>query len=259
LVADRSNYSQHNFDTVLPCARQKNPNIQIVVTLGQDVQGVDPMWKDADANMDVVGPVFLDFLEQHNLDGYNFDWETNVDTEFYIGFLQKIRKALDVRKPGKYLITVAPGWYWYPWDERANGVVNTFDCMSYSNTDCVNDLETRVKRFEGWGIPKSTVMGAAECEPHWQGDPGWNPDDCIVAKTKYAVENGLQGMFSFRIDNDHGPWPTTPHEPTYEGHALMYDAAKQAGAPDSFVLNTYLSLYDEFPVEQIGCDIEKVI
>jgi len=249
----KSNFSQYNFDTVLPCARQQNPDIQLVVTLGQDMQGTDPAWKDADEHMDVVGPVFLEFLQRHNLDGYNFDWETNIDTEFYIGFLQKLRKALDVSGSGKCLITVAPGWYWFPWDDRANGVVNTFDCMSYSNTDCVNDLDTRVKRFQGWGIPKSMILGAVECEPHWQGDPGWNSDDCISSKTKFAVENGLQGMFSFRIDNDHGPWPTQPRQPTYEGHALMYDTAKKAGAPESFVLNTYLSLFDEYPLSQIGC------
>lgn len=53
-------------------------------------------------------------------------------------------------------------------------------------------------------------LGAIETEPHWQGDPGWNTDQSIVQKSKYAVAAKLQGMFSFRIDNDHGPWPVHP-------------------------------------------------
>merc|ERR1712179_254222 len=125
---------------------------------------------------------------------------------------------------------------------------DTFDVMSYSNTLCQLDLMGRIATFETrFGIPKSTLLGAIECEP------GWNPDSCIVSKTQYAVKNGLQGMMSFRIDNDHGPAQTFPRQPTYHGHKLMHDTAKSAGVPEKFVLNSYISLYDYYPPEQIGC------
>lgn len=249
MTLDESNYSAANFDTILPCARQKNPSIELVVTLGKDV----PMWREAAENMDQVGPLLVQFLEERGANGYNFDWEDKVDTEFYISFLQKIRTALDASGK-KYLITVAPGWPQYKWDKRAKGVVDTFDCMSYQNYLCEVDLAGRVTRFElEYGLPKTMLLGGVECEPHWNGSPGWNPDECIVSKVNYAVKNGLQGMFSFRLDNDHGPWPKSPAEPTYHGHQVMYDAAKKAGAQPGFVLNSYMSLYDFHPPEQIGC------
>ena len=103
-------------------------------------------------------------------------------------------------------------------------------------------------------IPKPTLLGGIETEPHWQGTPGWNSDEDIIEKTKYAVQNGLQGMFSFRLDNDHGPWPVTPRVPTYHGHNLMYATAMaemKNSNVSSFVINTYLSLHDD--CLHIGC------
>jgi hypothetical protein len=164
----------------------------------------------------------------------------------------------------------------YPWDSSANGVVDAFDMMSYANN--LQDLTSRVTLFtETYKIPKTTLLGAVECEPHWQ--PGTTPGGAIglmshrtflclailtfiffehpppppphththtrtrthtyhirtrahthtrararapyihagensdadnVEKTTWAVTNGLQGMMSFRIDNDHGPWPVSP-------------------------------------------------
>lgn len=63
------------------------------------------------------------------------DWEDNVDTKVYMKLLKGLRKAFDAATPRKkYLITVAPGWPRYPWDASANGVVDAFDMMSYSNS-----------------------------------------------------------------------------------------------------------------------------
>ena len=63
------------------------------------------------------------------------DWEDNVDTKVYMKLLTGLRKAFDAATPSKkYLITVAPGWPRYPWDASANGVVDAFDMMSYSNS-----------------------------------------------------------------------------------------------------------------------------
>ena len=70
-----------------------------------------------------------------------------------------------------------------------------------------------------------------------------------------AVREGLQGMMSFRIDNDHGPWPVHPARPTYEGVNLLYKtalkASKERRGLRDFVLNTYLSLHDKFSPGQI--------
>ena len=82
-----------------------------------------------------------------------------------------------------------------------------------------------------------------------------NDDQDIVEKTTYAVDTELQGRFSFRIDNDHGPWPTTPAEPTYHGQNLMWRTAMAAtkGRLGGFALNTYISLHDPCAPGALDC------
>jgi hypothetical protein len=170
LALDGSNATQNNFDRVTKCARKENPSIQLVITLGLDI----PVWEEAANNMGSFGPVLAKFMMENHLDGINFDWEDNVDTKVYMKLLTGIRKVLDDASPTKrLLITVAPGWPRYPWDSSANGIVDAFDMMSYS--DSLGDLSSRVKLFtETYKIPKSILLGAIETEPHWQGTPGWN-------------------------------------------------------------------------------------
>lgn len=77
------------------------------------------------------------------VNGWPQDWEDNVDTKVYMKLLTGLRKAFDAAKPSKkYLITVAPGWPRYPWDSSANGVVDAFDMMSYSNS--LQDLTSKI-------------------------------------------------------------------------------------------------------------------
>lgn len=107
--------------------------------------------------------------------------------------------------------------------------------------------------FHALIVGRST-QGAVECEPHWQGTPGWNSDSDIVEKANYAVGAKLQGMMSFRIDNDHGPWPVHPAQPTYHGANLLWSTVKNATKSPNlggFVLNTYISLHDPFSPGQI--------
>jgi hypothetical protein len=216
------------------------------------------VWNEAARRVSEFGPVAAQFLASHGLAGMNFDWEDSVDTHVYMKLLSGLRKAFDDATAAgasggkRMLITVAPGWPRYPWDATAIGVVDAFDMMSYN--DELSDLTSRVALFTGtYGLPKSMLLGAIETEPHWQGTPGWNSDPDIVQKTKYAVETQLQGMFSFRIDNDHGPWPVTPRQPTYHGHQLMAATAMAAtgGELRGFVLNTYMSLHDPFQPGQL--------
>ena len=64
-------------------------------------------------------------------------------------------------------------------------------------------------------------------------------------------------MMSFRIDNDHGPWPVHPARPTCDGVNLLYATAAKASqakgrlGSTGFVLNTYISLHDPFFKGQI--------
>jgi hypothetical protein len=83
----------------------------------------------------------------------------------------------------------------YPWDSSANGVVDAFDMMSYANN--LQDLTSRVTLFtETYKIPKTTLLGAVECEPHWQ--PGTTPGGAI-------------GLMSHRTFLCLAPPPTPTH------------------------------------------------
>ena len=262
LALNMTNVTQSNFAAITACVSgikgAGGKPIEQLITLGLDI----PVWTKivADGQVAAFGEVAVAFLQAHNLDGMNFDWEDNVDTKVYMGLLSGLRKAFDSATPKKrYLITVAPGWPQYPWDASANGVVDAFDMMSYANS--LDDLTSRVTLFtETYGIPKSALLGAVECEPHWQPGTtpgGENSDTDIVQKARYAVQTQLQGMMSFRIDNDHGPWPVHPARPTYDGVNLLWQTAAEATAakgglgPTGFVLNTYISLHDPFSNGQI--------
>ena len=262
LILNSSNSTKANFDAVTSCARSTvgagGKPIEQLITLKLDI----PVWTEIVTGGQVAafGQVVVAFLQLHKLDGMNFDWEDNVDTKVYMGLLSGLRKALNAATPKKkYLITVAPGWPRYPWDASANGVVDAFDMMSYANS--LEDLTSRVKLFtKSYGIPKANLLGAVECEPHWQPGTtpgGENSDADIVEKGAYAVKEQLQGMMSFRIDNDHGPWPVHPARPTYDGVNLLYATAAKASQPKGglgstgFVLNTYISLHYPFSKGQI--------
>eukprot|EP01063_Lacrimia_lanifica_P002976 TRINITY_DN1160_c0_g1_i1.p1 TRINITY_DN1160_c0_g1~~TRINITY_DN1160_c0_g1_i1.p1 ORF type:complete len:322 (+),score=102.78 TRINITY_DN1160_c0_g1_i1:65-967(+) len=256
LKANATNVTAGYLQRVRTCAREVGGlggrRHELVITLALD----EPVWRKAAENMAAFGPVAVKFLEDNDLDGMNFDWEDKVDTKMYMQLLSGLRRAFDAA--GKhYLITVAPGWPRYPWDASANGVVDAFDMMSYA--DPLTDCTSRVALFEKtYQIPRRTLLCGVESEPHCHGDPGWNTDASIEAKTSYAFKNGLQGMFSFTLDNDRGPWPKAPAEPTYQGGLNMSrDAVVAAGGSEKlngFVVNTYLRLNGiGYPDTQLQC------
>eukprot|EP00754_Rhynchopus_humris_P020380 Rhum_TRINITY_DN14693_c0_g1::Rhum_TRINITY_DN14693_c0_g1_i3::g.107864::m.107864 len=251
-----SEYSVSNFQAMHSCARKvgglNGKPHELVITLGLDIK----LWTQMSNDMDKFGPVAVKFLQDNDLDGMNFDWETNVDTTTYMRLLKGLRKAFDSAVPKKkFLITVAPGWPRYPWDASANGVVDAFDMMSYA--DNLEDCKSRVDLFVNtYKIPKSTLLCGAECEPHADGTlPGWNTDADLIAKTQYTAATGLQGMFSFRLDNDHGPWPKTPAEPTYHGAEVIAKTALNAtkGNLGGFVVNTYVRFAHQYFPSQLKC------
>lgn len=46
--------------------------------------------------------------------------------------------------------------------------------------------------------------------------------------TEYAVQNGLGGMFSWRLDNDHGTQgEEEDFDPTFTGAKTIYDTVNQ--------------------------------
>lgn len=66
--------------------------------------------------------------------------------------------------------------------------------MSYPNS--FDDLPSRVTLFtETYGIPKPALLGAVECEPHWQPGTtpgGENSDTDTVEKATCTVKKQLQ-------------------------------------------------------------------
>lgn len=56
------------------------------------------------------------------------------------------------------------------------------------------------------------------------------PLDDTAAWTRYALQNGLRGMFSWRLDNDHGLQGTKEDvQPTFTDAKTVYDTVQNYG------------------------------
>ncbi|HEX8565813.1 MAG TPA: hypothetical protein VF648_09085 [Pyrinomonadaceae bacterium] len=70
------------------------------------------------------------------------------------------------------------------------------------------------------GVKASILMGGARTE---NGNAQTSLED-TENWTKYAMQHGLKGMFSWRLDNDHGTQSTDEDvDPTFTGAKTIYD------------------------------------
>lgn len=102
-------------------------------------------------------------------------------------------------------------------DNNANGNRSTANIVAYLQQNGLNGINID---SEGGG------MGGVATE---NGNAQTSLAD-TEAWTEYALKNGLRGMFSWRLDNDHGQHGTDEDvDPTFTGAKAIYDTV-QAGA-----------------------------
>ena len=106
-----------------------------------------------------------------------------------------------------------------------NDNVNYLELQDYSSLGTPNDAPVWTKA----GIKASMLMGGACTE---DGDAQTSLAD-TKSWTQYAVSNGLGGMFSWRLSNDHGT-QGPQHEdvdPTFTGAKTIYDTVNASKEP----------------------------
>ncbi|MEW6737314.1 MAG: glycosyl hydrolase family 18 protein [Acidobacteriota bacterium] len=97
-----------------------------------------------------------------------------------------------------------------------NDNVDAVELQDYSSSGTPNDVPMWTKA----GVKASILMGGASTE---NGAVQTSLAD-TQTWTQYALQNGLLGMFSWRLDNDHGTHGTEEDvDPTFTGAKTIYD------------------------------------
>ena len=104
-----------------------------------------------------------------------------------------------------------------------NAHVDALELQDYSSADTPTDVPV----WTSAGIKASILMGGVCTENSGVQTSLSN----TAAWTTYALENNLRGMFSWRLDNDHGKQGQKEDvEPTFTGAQTVYDTVKNYGS-----------------------------
>jgi hypothetical protein len=102
-----------------------------------------------------------------------------------------------------------------------NDNVDALELQDYSSSGTPSD----VSAWTSAGVKVSILMGGACTE---NGNAQTSLAD-TQSWTQYALSNGLRGMFSWRLDNDHGTQGTEEDvDPTFTGAKMIYDTVMGA-------------------------------
>ena len=90
------------------------------------------------------------------------------------------------------------------------GSVDQLNLMTYG-TGNKYDLATTADSLHQAGVPYGMMVGGLECEIGYADNVGPDTQAFVAAKCAYVNENGLAGLFEWRIDNDIGRIPVRRH------------------------------------------------
>ena len=103
-----------------------------------------------------------------------------------------------------------------------NQYVEALELQDYSSSGTPTDAPV----WTAAGVGADLLMGGVATE---NGGPQTSLGD-TTAWTQYALQNGLRGMFSWRLDNDHGQQGTEEDvDPTFTGAKTIYDTVQSYG------------------------------
>ena len=257
---NQSTYQDH-VNKIVKCARKKGTPAgngkkhELIVGLNM---GQSPdKYRSALSDWTSFAASMMKLVTDNDFDGVNLDWEVDIDYTVLAEFVKQLRAEFDkVKDTKKYLITLAVGGG-YSLDPTKD-YVDAYDVMSYG--DSGSSCQSRLPGFSS--IPLSKVLCGVVVEPHWaNGCPGWNSRESTIEKVGVTAKEKMQGIFSFRLDNDHGNgWPNCPCPPSYEGSREMYEAVmNQSGLTQNgdlegdYVISTYLAVENFMTDLQLSC------
>jgi hypothetical protein len=104
-----------------------------------------------------------------------------------------------------------------------NENVDVVELQDYSSSGTPNDASV----WTNAGIKTDILMGGACTE---NGGAQTSLEN-TKSWTQYAIKSGLKGMFSWRLDNDHGKHGTEEDvDPTFTGAKTIYDTVMNQGS-----------------------------
>jgi hypothetical protein len=127
-------------------------------------------------------------------------------------------------------IAVSAPWPGFgPWQLYGDSAVAAFnqhvdavELQDYSSTSTPDSAQV----WKTAGVKPSILMGGVCTE---NSDVQTSLPD-TKSWTQYAMQNGLRGMFSWRLDNDHGRHgQDEDRDPTFTGAKTIYDTVKGGG------------------------------
>lgn len=103
-----------------------------------------------------------------------------------------------------------------------NQYVDAAELQDYSSAGTPQDAQVWIQA----GVRADILMGGVATE---NGNVQTSLED-TAAWTNYALQNGLRGMFSWRLDNDHGQdGQEEDVDPTFTGAKTIYDTVYPSG------------------------------
>ncbi|HEV2754987.1 MAG TPA: hypothetical protein VG318_04345 [Actinomycetota bacterium] len=167
----------------------------------------------------------VEYLQQQGLHGLTIDAEHD-GLSYVLELVSQLGPSFKAAGLGVVVSVpwpgAGPGEYGDNAVEVFNAHVDALELQDYSSSSTPAD----VPAWTGAGVDAALLMGGVCTE---NGGVQTSLED-TAAWTQWALENGLRGMFSWRLDNDHGLHGEEEDvDPTFTGAKMIYDTVQNYG------------------------------
>lgn len=192
----------------------------VVIYAGLGDTGIAETVQDNNQNQNRSTRNIVAWLKENGYSGISIDAE-NEGMSFVAEFVTQLGPSFKAAGLG---IAVSAPWAGNgPTELYGNNAVQAFnenvdavELQDYSSSGTPNDAPVWTKA----GVKASILMGGVSTE---NGNAQTSLGN-TQSWTQYALQNGLGGMFSWRLDNDHGTHGTDEDvDPTFTGAKTIYD------------------------------------
>lgn len=199
-------------------ARNLNPAIEIYLTVGGDGGGTSYGGAAQDSGF---AHRVRDFLTETGLDGLDVDWEQDLDRDL----LNKLISNLSAELRDKNLGLTLDVWPYVDAAYDMHLLSEKLDAVNIMSYGTGLDLATIAKSYHEAGLPYKQMIGGIITDVGYNQFGGTvdtlGADGTIAAKANFALEAGLAGMMSWRLDCDYIS-PDNPDYPTYQGARALW-------------------------------------
>lgn len=198
--------AEDRINNIVQLYRAGNAAGEIFITSNYGDKDVDEEYLQAAANPQHFADSVRAYLEQHDLDGYDMDWESHDINDYADALLNAcsdtFRQAGPNSRGKSFQIThtIWPGVHTTETVARLNDVVDSINLMTYNSG--LDDLETYAVEYNDAGFPYAKMIVGVESEFGMEGNVDADMRASVAAKADFVKKNGLAGIYTWRLDND---------------------------------------------------------